>query len=62
MSERLPFLDIKENTLHFDGVNLVQNIAAKYGTPTYIFSENAIKQNLYDLQTAFTSQYSQTES
>ncbi|MHA1463100.1 MAG: diaminopimelate decarboxylase family protein [Candidatus Heimdallarchaeota archaeon] len=61
MSEKLPLLNIKENTLHFDGVNLVQNIAAKYGTPTYIFSENAIKQNLHDMQTAFTSQYPQTE-
>lgn len=61
MSKGLSLLDIKENTLHFDGVNLIQSIAAKFGTPTYIFSENAIQQNLLNLQTAFTSQYSQTE-
>lgn len=61
MSKGLALLDIEENTLHFDGVNLKQSIAAKFGTPTYIFSENAIKQNLLELQTAFTSQYPQTE-
>ncbi len=61
MSEGPHLFDIKDNTLHFDGVNLIQSVVAKFGTPTYIFSENAIKQNLLNLQTAFTSQYPQTE-
>ncbi len=61
MSKENPFLEIKENTLHFDRVNLLRSVAANFGTPTYVFSENIIKQNLLNLQTAFTSQYPQTE-
>lgn len=61
MSEKSNLYEIKNNTLYFEGVNLVEKIAEKYGTPTYVFSENEIKRNLARMKEAFSTHYPQTE-
>lgn len=43
------FLEVENNQLTIDGVSAVE-IAEKYGTPTFVFSEKRIKHNIARLQ------------
>lgn len=43
------FLDIRNNSLHLDGVSAV-DLAREYGTPLFVFSEARIKHNIARLQ------------
>jgi len=45
------FLDVKNNQLQIGGVSAVE-LAEKYGTPLFIFSESRIKHNISRLQNA----------
>lgn len=51
--------EIKDNTLYFDGCNTVE-LAKKYGTPLYVFSETDIEQRLQELNDTFVSKYANT--
>jgi diaminopimelate decarboxylase len=48
------FLEEKDNKLHVDGVSTV-DLAEKYGTPLFVFSESRIKQNIASLKRAENS-------
>jgi diaminopimelate decarboxylase len=39
------FLEVKNNELHIDGVSAVE-LAARYGTPLFVFSEARIRENI----------------
>ena len=39
------FLEVKDNVLHIDGVSVL-DLAKKYDTPLFVFSENRIKHNI----------------
>lgn len=45
-------LRYKDSVLYINGISLL-DIASEYGTPLYVYSENKIKQNIKDYQTAF---------
>ncbi len=45
------FLEVKNNQLHIDGVSAV-DLAEKYDTPLFVFSEKRIKHNIKRLQKA----------
>ena len=45
------YLEINGNQLHVNGVSAV-NLAEKYGTPLFVFSENRIKENISRLKQA----------
>ena len=47
------------NTLYFDGCNTVE-LAKKYGTPLYVFSENDIISRFDELKECFTEKYERT--
>ena len=49
------------NTLYFDGCNTVE-LAKKYGTPLYVFSENDIISRFDELKECFTEKYERTSS
>lgn len=51
--------DIKNNTLYFDGCNTVE-LAKKYGTPLYVYSENDIIGRFADLKANFVDKYENT--
>jgi len=48
------FLEVKNNQLHIGGVSAVE-LAEKYGTPLFVFSEARIKQNIERLKCAENS-------
>ncbi len=50
-------LKIIDKTLYFDDINLDTEIAQIYGTPTYVFSANKIRANIYLLQKSFSKHY-----
>lgn len=43
LAAHLPFIDYQDGVLHIDGVS-AQTLAQTYGTPTYVYSKNAIEQ------------------
>ena len=45
----------------FDGIDLENDIASKYGTPTYLFSTRKIRENINHLSNVFTKHYPETE-
>ena len=45
------FLEIRDNKLHIDGVSSIE-LAEKYGTPLFVFSESRIKHNIERLKRA----------
>ncbi len=45
------FLEVKNRQLHIDGVSTVE-LAEKYGTPLFVFSEKRIKQNIERIKRA----------
>lgn len=51
--------EIKNNVLYFDGCSTVE-LAEKYGTPLYVFSENDLISRLEELKSCFTSKYENT--
>lgn len=42
LTDNLPFIDYKNGVLHIDGVG-ADTLASTYGTPCYVYSNNAIK-------------------
>lgn len=42
------------NKLHFDGIN-TEDLAKKYGTPIYVFSEKEIVRNIDEIKDAFVA-------
>jgi diaminopimelate decarboxylase len=48
------FLEVKDEQLHIDGVSSVE-LAEKYGTPLFVFSQSRIKQNIERLGKAQNS-------
>ena len=51
--------EVKNHHLYFDGCDTVA-LAQKYGTPLYVFSENAIVAECNQLKAAFTNRYPNT--
>ncbi|WP_248624186.1 diaminopimelate decarboxylase [Enterococcus cecorum] len=51
--------EVKNHHLYFDGCDTVA-LAQKYGTPLYVFSENAIVSECNQLKAAFTNRYPNT--
>ena len=49
-------MEIKNGTLYYDGCDLTE-IAANYGTPVYVYSQNVIKSRIRELKEAFTEKY-----
>ncbi|MBN1328362.1 MAG: hypothetical protein JXA54_02705 [Candidatus Heimdallarchaeota archaeon] len=48
------------NKILFDGVDLEKDISDIHGTPTYVFSERRIKENITHLKTTFKNHYPET--
>ncbi|NHJ05767.1 MAG: hypothetical protein EAX90_13155 [Candidatus Heimdallarchaeota archaeon] len=61
MSTLEQFFTIKNGSLFFDEINLENDVAKKYGTPTYIFSKRIIQKNISELKNAFQKYYPNTE-
>lgn len=51
--------ECRDNTLYFDGCSTVE-LAAKYGTPLYVYSENDIIARFDELKTTFIDKYPNT--
>ncbi len=51
--------EIKEDTLYFDGCNTVE-LAKKYGTPLYVYSESDIVGRFQELKECFIEKYENT--
>ncbi len=52
----MKYLEIKDNTLFIDGVSTL-DIAEKYGTPLYVFSESEMRSRFRELKECFTDKY-----
>lgn len=52
----MDYKQIKDNTLYFDGVSIPE-LANKYGTPLYVFSESEIRRRFSELRDCFTAKY-----
>ena len=50
------FREVRDNTLYFDGCNTVE-LARKYGTPLYVYSERDIIGRFNELKTCFLEKY-----
>ncbi|WP_312651230.1 diaminopimelate decarboxylase [Aminipila sp.] len=53
--------EIKENVLYFDGCSTVE-LAEKYGTPLYVYSENAILKECNEIKNCFLDKYENTRA
>lgn len=53
--------EIKENVLYFDGCNTLE-LAEKYGTPLYVYSENAILKECNEIKNCFLDKYENTRA
>lgn len=53
--------EIKENVLYFDGCSTVE-LAEKYGTPLYVYSENAIIKECNEIKNCFLDKYENTRA
>lgn len=51
--------DVKAGVLHFDGCNTV-DLAEKYGTPLYVYSENGLLEKMNELKDDFLKPYPNT--
>jgi len=51
--------DVKAGVLHFDGCNTV-DLAEKYGTPLYVYSENGLLKKINELKNDFLKPYPNT--
>ena len=51
--------EIRDNTLYFDGCNTVE-LAEKYGTPLYVYSESDIVGRFNELKKSFSEKYPNT--
>ena len=51
--------EIRDNTLYFDGCNTVE-LAEKYGTPLYVYSESDIAGRFDELKRCFVEKYPRT--
>ncbi|MBR3301334.1 MAG: diaminopimelate decarboxylase [Firmicutes bacterium] len=49
-------MEIKNGTLFYDGCDLTQ-LAAEFGTPVYVYSQNVIKSRIKELKEAFTDDH-----
>lgn len=54
-------LDIKNNTLYFDGCNTVE-LAKEYGTPLYVMSETSIVEKCREIRETFLERYERTRA
>lgn len=54
-------LDIKNNTLYFDGCNTVE-LAKEYGTPLYVMSETSIVEKCTEIRETFLERYERTRA
>ncbi|HUU77044.1 MAG TPA: hypothetical protein VMX55_01775 [candidate division Zixibacteria bacterium] len=61
MSTLEQFFTIKNGSLFFDEISLENDVAKKYGTPTYVFSKRIIQKNISELKDAFQKYYPNTE-
>ena len=52
----MKYLDIKDNILFIDGVSTPE-LAARYGTPLYVFSESEMRGRFRELRECFTERY-----
>ncbi len=53
--------EIKNNVLYVDGCNTIE-LAERYGTPLYVYSENAIVKECRKLQECFLNKYENTRA
>src|SRR5665648_372454 len=53
--------EIKDNILYFDGCNTIE-LAKKYGTPLYVYSENAIMKECDEIKECFLDEYENTRA
>lgn len=53
--------EIKNNTLYFDGCNTVE-LAEKYGTPLYVYSESDFHNRISQIKKDFTEKYPNTRA
>ena len=53
------FREVRDNTLYFDGCNTVE-LAEKYGTPLYVYSESDITGRFHELKKCFIAKYPDT--
>lgn len=53
--------EIKDNVLYFDGCSTVE-LAEKYGTPLYVYSENAIVKECKEIKECFLDKYENTRA
>ncbi len=51
--------EVKGGVLHFDGCNTLE-LAEKYGTPLYVYSENNILEKIHELKDDFLKPYADT--
>ena len=49
-------MEVKDGILCYDGCDLTQ-LAAEFGTPVYVYSQNVIKARIRELKEAFTEKY-----
>src|SRR6056297_2850904 len=54
-------MEIKKNILYFDGCNTIE-LAEKYGTPLYLYSENIILSKINEIKSAFLTKYKNTRA
>ena len=53
--------EVKDNILYFDGCNTIE-LANKYGTPLYVYSENAIIKECNEIKECFLDKYENTRA
>lgn len=54
-------IETKDGILYFDGCNTVE-LAEKYGTPLYVYSENAILKECNEIKECFLNKYENTRA
>ncbi|HHZ01955.1 MAG TPA: diaminopimelate decarboxylase [Tissierellia bacterium] len=54
-------IEVKNNTLYFDGCNTVE-LAKKYGTPLYVLSETSIIEKCKEIRETFLHKYERTRA
>ncbi len=60
-SKELNVKEIRENRLYFDGCDTA-DLAEKYGTPLYVYSENDIRGRIGQIKEEFTEKYPDTRA
>ena len=49
-------MEVKDGILYYDGCDLTR-LAAEYGTPVYVYSQNVLKSRIRELKEAFTDKH-----